>query len=194
LISLIQSGGYIQNSFMKGIGILLVLSILIIDTTLAQEATDKGTTWIGGTAGFSSVSSEGATATSIRLSPSVSHFVANNIFVGGAVNWSRVSENGNGGSSLGIGPHLGLSFNNGGGSSIPYVAGGLRYLQNRTDQSGLPLLNRSGSDFFVAGGFNMVVKESLGILIEASYHIQSFEGGASFNSFVLSIGVTGILN
>ncbi|MFT7032721.1 MAG: hypothetical protein ACJA2S_001222 [Cyclobacteriaceae bacterium] len=179
---------------MKKINIVLVLYVLALNTISAQEATDKGTIWIGGTAGFSSVSSEGATATSITLSPSVSHFVVNNIFVGGAVNWSRVSENGNGGASLGIGPHLGLSFNNGGSSSIPYVAGGLRYLQNRTDQSGLQVLNRSGSDFFVSGGFNMIVRDSLGILIEASYHIQSFQGGASFNSFVLSIGVTGILN
>jgi hypothetical protein len=194
LISSIQSGGYIQNSLMKRLYIVLVLCVLSLSTISAQEATNKSTTWIGGTAGFSSVSSEGATATSITLSPSISHFVANNIFVGGAVNWSRVSENGNGGSSLGIGPHLGLSFNTEGSSSIPYVAGGLRYLQNRTDQTGLPVLNRSGSDVFVAGGFNMIVRESLGVLIEASYHIQSFEGGASFNSFVLSIGVTGILN
>jgi len=193
LTSLIQSGGYIQNSFMKGIGILLVLSILIIDTTLAQEPTDKRTTWIGGTAGFSSVSSEGATATSITLSPSVSHFVANNIFVGGAVNWSRVSENGNGGSSLGIGPHLGLSFNNGGGSSIPYVAGGLRYLQIELTKADFHY-SIDHALIFLSQSFNMVVRESLGILIEASYHIQSFEGGASFNSFVLSIGVTGILN
>ena len=95
---------------------------------------------------------------------------------------------------MGVGPHLGLSFNTEGSSSIPYVLGGLKYLQNRTDQSGLPILNRSGSDFFVAGGFNMLVRDSLGVLIEASYHIQSFEGGASFNSFILSIGVVGILN
>lgn len=171
-----------------------MLLCILTGTISAQEATNNGTTWIGGTAGFSSVSSEGATATSINLSPSLSHFVANNIFLRGNINWSRVSENGNGGSSLGVGPHLGLSFNTEGSSSIPYVLGGLRYLQNRTDQSGLPILNRSGSDFFVAGGFNMLVRDSLGILIEASYHIQSFEGGASFNSFILSIGVVGILN
>lgn len=194
MTSLIRSDGFTQNNRMKKLSALLIISVLIVDTTLAQQPTDKGATWIGGTAGFSSVSSEGATATSITLSPSVSHFVSNNIFIGGTVNWSRVSENGNGGSSLGIGPHLGLSFNTEASNSIPYVAGGLRYLQNRTDQSGLPVLNRSGSDIFVAGGFNMIVRESLGILIEASYHIQSYEGGASFNSFVLGIGVTGILN
>ena len=173
---------------------VLVFCIVLTNIATAQEVTDKGIIWIGGNASFASVSSTGATASSITLSPTLNYFIAKSIFIGGAVNWSRVSENGNGGSSFGVGPHLGLAFGTEASSSIPYVAAGLKYLSNRTDQSGLPVLNRSGSDFFVAGGFNMIVRESLGIIIEASYHIKSFKGGASFNSFVLGIGVTGILN
>lgn len=172
----------------------LILFVFFLPFSLhAQGPTDKGVTWIGGTASFSSMSSEVVTSTAVALSPSANHFINNSIFLGGAFDWRRVSENGSSSFSLGLGPQVGVAFESEESVSIPYVAGGFRYLSSRSENNGISALSRNGYDLFVAGGFNILARESLGILIEASYHIQSFEQGASLNIFALGIGVVGIL-
>lgn len=172
----------------------LILFIIVWSLNLqAQNPTDKGVTWIGGTASFSSLASDGANSTSVVLSPSANHFINNSVFLGAALDWKRISENGSNSFSFGLGPQFGVAFESEESISIPYVAGGFRYLSSRAENNGISALSRDGYDLFVAGGFNILARESLGILIEASYHIQSFEGGASLNILGVSIGVVGIL-
>ncbi|MFY0651672.1 MAG: hypothetical protein JXQ96_06545 [Cyclobacteriaceae bacterium] len=178
---------------MKRAIILIFVLIASIQTSYGQGATDQGVTWFGGTAGFASFSSENASSTTINLSPTVNYFFRNNMFFGGAMDWRRQSEGGSSVMTLGVGPQLGITLNSPDDTSIPYLAVGFRYISNGFDNTNGGTSVR-GTDIFAGGGFNVTLAQSVGIIIEIGYHIQSFEGGTSLNALMMGIGVTGILN
>lgn len=182
-------------------GILIIVTLLLSSSlALSQEfAVDKGSTIISGMGSYASQggdlfeNSDGDRATTIMLMPTINYFVAPNISIGGGVAYTSQSQGDYSYHTIGIGPTLGYFIGDSNSKSHPYLAAGIRYYSMGDEDDSI-----SGTDIVIGGGIITPVKNHVGIVLEAGYHIMSlkhkdWDKSESGNLIMVGIGIAGLL-
>jgi hypothetical protein len=180
---------------------LVIISILLMSSfhALPQEfAIDKGGTIISGTGSFTSSGGDlyewdGDRITTIMLTPAVDHFFAPNIALGCRVNYTGQSLGDYSYHAIGIGPSLSYFIGDSGSKSYSFFACGIQYYNAGDDDSSI-----LGTEIFISGGILAPIRDHVGIVIEAGYHMMNLKSddwdeSESGNEIMLGIGVAGLL-
>lgn len=176
----------------------VLLGLFFSSFVYSQEyAVDKSASFLAGTASFSSQGGDlfennGDRLTNLTLASSYNYFVAKNIFIGGALSYSLMSQGDNSYHTLGIGPSVGYAFGETKSKNYPFIAGGISYNTMGDDDDSI-----SGTDIRLGGGMILCIREHLGIVIEAGYHLMSlshkdWDESQSGNIFTIGVGITGL--
>lgn len=185
---------------MKNINVTFVIILLSSSFALSQEfAVDKGSTIISGMGNYASQggdlfeNSNGDRATTIMLMPTVNHFIAPNISIGGGVAYTSQSQGDYSFHTIGIGPTLGYFIGDSNSKSYPYLATGIRYYSMGDEDDSI-----SGTDILIGAGIIVPVKNHAGIVIEAGYHIMNlkhkdWDKSEPGNIIMVGIGIAGLL-
>ena len=175
---------------------IFVLLIIVLGSSYAFSqgfAVDKGAAIISGMASFTSTKVKDAenSTTNIAAVPIVQYFIVPNIFIGGAVEFNSMSHGDYSSSSFGVGPAVGYAIGGKNSSTFPYLGGSFRFRSSSQDD-GTDEYKSSGTTIVIGGGVIAAVKDHIGIIIEAGYHIMSDkpEGAdESTSSSMISVGV-----
>lgn len=191
---------------MKIRSMLLVIFLMVLSFKVyaQQYAVDKKATWLSLTGSFTS---SGGTlfedsyhkkTTTMSLSPSISHFVTPNFFIGGGISSSHQT----GGSeihSLNIGPFIGYAFGNSENSAFPYIDLGLSYC-SLSSNTGYNSNNygAAGLDVFSDFGVIFPIKSHIGLMCEVGYHAMRLKmintsSSKSGNILTFSMGFVGLI-
>ncbi len=186
---------------MKKIFISLVLMLSSLSIVYSQDyVIDKGAIIISGIGSFSSRGGdlfenyEGYRLTTYMLMPNINYFVVSNFFVGGGIVYTRQKQGVDSQSTFGIGPTFGYALGQAKSKNYPYLAAGIRYYSLGFD-TGESL---SGTDIVIGAGLIAKVKENLGIIVEAGYHIMNLKYENSIKSesgdiISIGIGIAGLI-
>jgi hypothetical protein len=139
-------------------------------------------------------------STTISFSPSVSHFVSKNFFIGGGFATSVQSQGSSTAKSFAIGPVLGYAFGTSASTAFPYFDLGLRYY-NLTTDNGYNSNNydAAGREAFMDFGVIFPIKSHIGLTFEGGYHSLKLKmkdytkASKSGSIFSLSMGFVGLL-
>ena len=104
-----------------------------------------------------------------------------------------MSYDGDSSTSLGIGPNVGYAFGRANSTMFPYLIAGFHYKRSMSEGH-----RTFGADAIVGGGIVAPIKQHLGIVIEACYHIMDSKlvdanESTSSNAFIVGIGFAGLL-
>jgi len=184
----------------------LVLSVLFFSQTAsvclgADYATDKGSNMFAITAGFVSAGGDlyeddqGNSSTTLLIMPGMARFISTNFGLGGDLLILNSKQGDTGLSTLGLGPKMMNFFGGPGSKTYPYFTVALYYVRNTIDY-GKYDFTTSGIRFKFGGGASIMVADHLGLLMEASYNLDSLkpEGGKkseSGNMLIVSVGLAG---
>lgn len=181
---------------------ILIIVILVLSSSFAlsqQFAVDKGSTIISGMGSYASQggdlfeNSDGDRATTIMLMSIVNHFIAPNISIGAGVAYTSQSQGDYSYHTIGIGPTLGYFIGDSNSKGYPYLAAGIRYYSIGDEDDSI-----SGTDIVIGAGIIAPVKDHVGIIIEAGYHIMNLKNkdwdeSESGNIIMVGIGIAGLL-
>jgi len=188
--------------FEKKFVFFVVIFALIPSICLGAEyALDKGSNMFGVTAGLINASGDlyedqdGNSSTTILIMPSWARFFVPNFGFGGDLLLLHSKQGDKGTSTLGLGPKAMFFFGGPGSKSYPYFTFGLYYVRNTIDY-GRYDYTTSGIRFKFGGGATIMIARHLGLLMEASYNLDSLkpEGAKkseSGNMLIISMGLTG---
>ena len=181
--------------------ILCCVFVLALITSLGYSQnfpTDKGAVLFSGTGSFSSqggdlFEEDGDRLTQLTLAPSVNSFVSRNVFIGGALTFSRMSVGSDSYTTIGIGPTVGFAIGNEQSKNYPYFGGGISYYSLGDEDD-----TTSGTDIKLGGGIIFDVRDHLGIVVEVGYHIMNlkhkdWDESKSGNIFAIGVGLAGLL-
>jgi hypothetical protein len=164
---------------------------------LGQEyAIDKGATFIAGMGSFISQGgdlfedSDNKRINLITFSPSVNHFIAKNLFIGGGFEFSKQVQGNSAINALGIGPNFGYAIGNSNSTVFPYLDAGLRYYRKSMGKINPAIV--SGTDIFLGFGVLIPIKTHIGLAVEGTYHMMNLkvkESGSSSSGNIISIGI-----
>jgi hypothetical protein len=185
---------------MKQFIMSILFIVLLTSIAFSQDyAIDKGSKIISGMGSYASQggdlfeNSDGDRATTIMLMPILNYFIAPNISIGGGVAYTSKSQGDYSIHTIGIGPTIGYFIGDSNSKSYPYLAAGIRYYSMGYDDDSI-----SGTDIVIGGGVIAPVKDHIGIVIEAGYHIMNlkhkdWDESESGNIIMIGIGVAGLL-
>ncbi|MBN2030105.1 hypothetical protein JW824_07645 [bacterium] len=183
---------------MKKLMTTIVILLLCSTALHAQNyAVDKGARIIMGMASYSSYG--GADIEHrynvISLTPGFNYFVASHIFLGIGLSYNRQSQGKSSMTEIGVGPNIGFAMGDRTSKGHPYIALGVRYRSETYSGDGYSD-KATGSAIILAGGYIQKVKQHIGIILEAAYHIMNTsENGDSYstNMIAVSVGIAGLL-
>jgi outer membrane protein W len=127
------------------------------------------------------------------LAPAVNYFIMPNIGVGGSASYTRQAQGDDSYTTTAIGPSVAYYYGNAESTMFPYLGAGIRYnIMGDKDNK------ITGTDIAVGLGLLYPVKENIGIVIEAGYHImnlkhEDWDESMSGNIIMVGVGVAGIL-
>jgi hypothetical protein len=150
------------------------LCVLVISTPLAGQSaptgpTDRGSKIIGGTASVSHTSGGGG-STGISLQPSLLHFIADRVALGGGVGLGY-SDNDNGSTtSWRLGPEVRFYFGPSTSKTIPYLGAAVQVGSSSTDSDAGPGSVSADASFWGlegVAGLTFMISRQVGIAGEA---------------------------
>ena len=172
-----------------------------------REPIAPSSTLLAGGVSFSSAGGElnedasGRRLTIFQLTPTAMRFVSRGFAIGGSVSLMSLAQGTTSASSLGIGPRVAYFFGprvpaaSARGSVYPYVGLTLFWTHMSVDD-GFADFTASGVATDVGAGLAYMVSESVGLMAEAGYRLQSLKAdGQSLtgNQFNLMLGIAGFL-
>lgn len=180
---------------MKKLLVGFILFLCVIINTNAQSPIEKGAIWVVGSASFSSSSgdlyenAQGDSYKLLTLTPKVSYFVSNHLFISGTISAVYQLQGTNDLTTLGIGPEVGFAFSTLNNTICPYFALGYLY-QSRGS-------TWTGSNVTLGLGMNVKVGENVGIIVGLNYNSEAMKyKHASVelkgNTLNLGVGISGI--
>ena len=89
----------------------LTLLFFTLSLSALNAQIQKGTVFLGGTVGFTSISVEGSSATLIELKPSVGYLLSNRFALGGNLDLSLVATDGDSYTTIALSPFARYYFN-----------------------------------------------------------------------------------
>jgi hypothetical protein len=167
----------------------------------------RRSTLLAGSVAFSSgggeayADAEGNRFVQWDLYPTVQHFVARGVAVGGAIGISSVSQGETSASIYGIGPRVSYFIGPrhpaapARGTPLPFLGLGLLWTRIAADD-GFVDVSGSGLTLSLGGGVAFMVSESVALLAEAAYHIDHLtveDQSANGNRVSLQLGIAGFL-
>lgn len=192
---------------MKTALVLVCITLLAFGTVYGAEfAVGKGGMIVSGTAGFANYSGDSyktyengeekdAALTEIWLQPALDYFVANNIFVGGALMLESASQDPASMTTIGIGPEVGYAFGKPESKMFPYGKIGFAYASSSYDPgtTGSETTTTTGTNISIHVGLIYPVVGHVGFFPELSYHMVSSKGdwdnAETMNDSVIMLGV-----
>lgn len=180
----------------------LIALIIVLGSSFAfsqDYAVDEGSMIISGMASYNSQggdlfeNNDGDRTTTLMLAPIVNYFVKPNISVGGGLAYTSQSQGDNSYHTIGIGPTVGYFIGDSNSKNFPYLAAGIRYYSMGDKDDSI-----SGTDIVIGVGVLTPVKNHMGIVVEAGYHIMNlkhkdWEESQSGNMIMIGVGIAGIL-
>lgn len=179
--------------FRSGILALAVFSTVLFGAITLNAQTQKGSFMIAGAASFSSSSGDlygDETQTQFQIMPGVYHFLADNVAVGGRINYIRVSQGDVSSSALLIGPYAAYFFQSGPKSS-PFVGGGI-FLNSSSSKYGDFSSTANGHTIVLSGGMALFVRPHFAIIPELGINFQELES-TSGTTILLGVGLAGFI-
>lgn len=183
--------------------LVAILSTFISQSSFAQEyAVDKGATIISGSFGFESSGGDlygNDRASTLQFTPSFSHLVAKNFFIGGTIEFAGQWQGGASLTSFAIGPHLGYAGGSASSNVFPYFIFGFRYITSSIDfGDGFfgGSSSVSGTDFMLGLGTIVALKKHLGLTVGVNFDFVTLgdDGESeSGNTISLGVGLCGLL-
>jgi outer membrane protein W len=185
---------------MKKITLILLVLFVFYSFAFTQDfAVDKGSVIFSAIASYNSQggdlfeNADGDRATTIMLAPAAMFFIMPNIGVGGSASYNRQAQGDNSYSTIGIGPSVAYYYGNAESTMFPYLGAGFRYniMGDKDDKV-------TGTDIAVGLGLLYPVKKSVGVVIEAGYHImnlkhEDWDESMSGDIIMVGVGIAGIL-
>ena len=178
---------------------LLVIYIILYATCVFSQENliNKNDIMLTGSGSFSSlggdyyVGSDNNRVTYFNISPSINYFVMDYVFVGGGLNYTRISNDDESITSLSVGPNIGLLLSRL-EHMYPYLSSGFRYNSNSVGGA-------SGTMISFGGGLMAVSERKIGISVEVLYNIVQLKqdgdtGSKSGNIISFGCGIAGFLN
>jgi len=193
-----------RSKNMKKVASIILVSILFFSFALSQDfAVDKGSMIISGMGSYENESgdlyenNDGESRNKLDLTTKYNYFVAQNIAVGGNLNYLMASQGDYSQTTLGIGPTAGYFIGNAESEMYPYLAAGISYLHQGMKSENYDN-TISGTDITVSGGIIIPVKNHIGFTAELGYHMKSLkeedaDESISGNIISLNIGISGLL-
>jgi len=187
---------------MKKIIFLMIVFSLFYSLCLGAEyAVDKGSNMFGITAGLINASGnlyedgEGNSSTTLLIMPTLAHFLVPNFGFGGDLLLLHSKQGDTGLTTLGLGPKAMFFFGGPGTKSYPYLTLGFYYIRNTIDY-GTDDYTTSGIRLKLGGGVSIMIATHLGLLMEASYNLDSLKPedngkSKSGNMMIVSVGLAG---
>jgi hypothetical protein len=181
---------------------MLMFALPLAAQTAPSGPPDRGSKILGGTAGVERTSSEGSTAFSFSVQPTLLFFVANRVALGGEVGLGYFDhENGNT-TSWQIGPAARLYFGPSNAKTLPYVGAAVQFGSSNTstDTPGAGDSESSGWRVEGVGGLTFMISRQVGVageLVlqrdERTFDVGTTEVTNSLTRFALRFGVAAFI-
>ena len=179
----------------KAIVLCITVMFLIPVVLVAQPefATDKGSMMIGGSASFQSSGGDvrGDDRLSvITLDTKIMHFIAQNLGIGGSVQFINQSQGDESLTYIMIGPTVAYYFGAADKKILPFVRGTFLY-GNLSDEYSETIIK-------FGAGFTYMISTAIGLTSEAYYQLENYspDGGGdsvSGNTFGIELGISAFI-
>jgi hypothetical protein len=171
------------------------------DSRAAEYAVDQGSNIYSIAAGVVNAGGDlyedgdGNSLTAILVMPSYAHFINRGLGFGGDLLLLHLTQGDAGETILGLGPKVVYFFGGEESKSYPFITAGFYYVRN-TEDFGKSTYTIDGTRFKFGGGVSIMASAHLGVLMEASYNLDSLKGenskkSVSGNMVVVSVGLVG---